>query len=105
MPARLPPLLFDKNWNGAARGTSYTIYTANGTSANNKASSVSANGRACALARHYDAGNQTGSAGTGYFTMYSRHVDGYNHFDPNLANGAGYDWNDRVSSIMFLACT
>ncbi|MFI9486977.1 hypothetical protein ACIG47_11355 [Promicromonospora sp. NPDC052451] len=74
-------------------------------SLNNAASSAGANGATCRTSRFYDGTGQSGS----YFTLSSAQLVGSNYQDPNLSNGVGNDgaginWDNRVSSYQFLNC-
>lgn len=76
------------------------------TTLSNAASSAGANGTECARTRFYDlAGHTSGD----YFTLYSATQVGTNYQDPNLTNGVGFDgagenWDNRVSSHLFVGC-
>jgi hypothetical protein len=91
--------------NDYAGSYNWRSYTSGNFSLSNAASSAGANGQSCTWSRFYDGVGQSG----GWFTLYSATRVGSNYQDPYLANGVGYDgagvnWDNRVSSYLFLNC-
>lgn len=99
----------DLNYGGSLYGSAKNSVTFWGSLTwNDKATSVSANGKQCRQTRYYEhAADSKGVLNGAYLTLNSRHWSSSNYRDGDLRDGAGSvktNWNDRISGFQHWGC-